>query len=197
MLRLNIKNRTIARPPSRTTLRESDKAAAIRDLGKANLRSRISRLRLSLGWRDSGMDSLAIGAGLILIFAFFLPIKFADAATLTYHDDSWGITPGYKIAVNNPSIRNDFDLLKLAQTAVLGQRNQGMDRYFDEPTASQINLIANKLYLPAIEPKLAIENGVAVEFEPGQNGQALDVYALRRLLDVASLIDLSVMVSAP
>ncbi len=136
----------------------------------------------------------------LLLLVLVVAPHFAHAKTLTFKDQTWDITPGLSSTVDKVSVRNnDLDLAQIAKTAILGvSAPTYSDRLLDEQTAVQLNEIIRTADQPARDAKLILDDKVAKEFEPGQNGQGVDVSTLRQLLQSnQESISLPIVESAP
>ncbi len=124
--------------------------------------------------------------------------KLVSAKSLEFEQQKWEVEPKFANMVSEVSIRNEFNLLNAAKLAVLGKSETESATLLDEQTAAQINDIAAAINRPAREPNLKLEGKVATEFEPGQNGQGLDVFELRNQLTSSNTtLVLPVLISHP
>ncbi len=136
-------------------------------------------------------------AGMVILVAIFLLPKISDAKTLQFEDKTWEINPNL-IDTKRVSIRNDFDFEKTAKKTILGEQSGTTISIFDELTANIINDISLNINRQAKDAHLVIEDKIAKEFEPGLNGQGLDVYLLRNMLrNNDNTIILPVVISTP
>ena len=127
-----------------------------------------------------------------------IPGSFVKAKTVSFNDKQWDIPTTFAQTTPAVFIRNDFDLLQLTQAAVMGSSLNGLERLFSPETITNIEDITEKINQPAKDASLIIENNKATQFDPGQNGQALDLYVLKKLLlQNINDIHLPVMVSRP
>jgi vancomycin resistance protein YoaR len=126
--------------------------------------------------------------------AFILPLS-ADGAELKFAEKIWEVKPETNVVTAYP-LRNDFGLENLIKqsysTSPFTLSAPGIDagtvKILDEASAA-----INQETKPA---KLVIEGMWAREFEPGQDGQALDVYKTYKLVAAGQPeIDLPVLVS--
>jgi vancomycin resistance protein YoaR len=133
----------------------------------------------------------------ILAFAVLALPAWARAAELKFEDKTWnaapqvGTTSGY-------AVRNDFDLASFAKQSYSGQAFVLTAPKLDEASAKVLEEAAAAINQPTKTAKLVLENDWAREFEPGQNGQALDVYATyKQLAEGKDVINLPVLVAKP
>jgi vancomycin resistance protein YoaR len=133
-----------------------------------------------------------------LLLAVLTIPQLASAKTLTYKDQTWEIIPSSGSLVTKVSVRNNLDLTNLSRQAILGTSATYSDQLLDSNSAVQINDIIQAINQPAHDAKLVLEGKIAKEFEPGQNGQGVDVYTLRQLLQSnQESIGLPVLESSP
>ncbi len=186
MLKLNLENRTIARSrvfPTRVNLGD-DEAILGQD-----------RHATAQGYSSVVKQSLAMGFAMLSLLA--LP-KLADAKTLTYQDKTWEVTPTTGNFVTKVSVRSDLNLSAISSSALLGTTDLQKDQLLDEETALMIREMASEINQKAQDAHLVLEGKVATEFIPDRNGQGLDVYELRGLLNNSDQnISLPVLVSRP
>lgn len=134
---------------------------------------------------------------LFSLAGFSLPF-FAQAKTVTFQSQQWEVPVNLAETANHEFIRNDFNLLDLARAEVRGTTLVNYDQLLSLPAVDQIKLIVQAVDQPALEARLSIKNNFATVFDPGQNGQAMDLYLLRQqLLSNQSPVDLPVVISSP
>lgn len=134
---------------------------------------------------------------LFFLAGFFLPF-YAQAKTVSFSTQQWEVPINLASSANHEFIRNDFNLLDLARSEVRGNALVNYDQLLDPQTVSQIGLIIQAVNQPAQEARLTIKNNFATDFEPGQNGQAVDTYLLRQqLLSDSATIDLPAVIASP
>ncbi|MEO8065512.1 MAG: VanW family protein [Candidatus Doudnabacteria bacterium] len=144
-----------------------------------------------------GQIAAACGLAMVIFFSFAIP-KPAHAKTLSFGDKKWELEPNFVQTVDEISVRNDFDLLELSRAAMFGSELKQTTRLFDEATISAVDQVELDVDQQTHDAVLKIDNHTATFFDPGQNGQALDLYALRDLLTSDSpLVDLPVLISLP
>lgn len=128
----------------------------------------------------------------------FLPASLAQAKTLTFQDKHWEVPVNPGPFVVQDFVRNDFDLLSLARSASSGRDGGQPFKLLDNATMSGIEQIKQEVDQKAHDAVLEIREKVAANFDPGQNGHVLDLYALRGLLvsDMTNF-ELPVVISQP
>ena len=135
---------------------------------------------------------------LLLAIVFFALPKFSAAKTLQFESQTWEVTPVMNQPAVNLFVRNDQDFKTLTSSALFGTASFQSESLLDESTAAKINEIAAAINRPAKDAKLVLDGKVAKEFNPGQNGQGLDVYVLRSALQSEETsITLPVIISFP
>ncbi len=144
-------------------------------------------------------NSLSLPALIVGLFAIAILIPHSAAAkTLEFQNETWEVNPNLNHAGVSIPVRNDFKYEALAKNVILGTNSFESTFLLDESTANVINEIAKKINQPARDAKLVIDGRFAKDFDPGQNGQGLDVQALLTLLAAnESKITLPVVVSTP
>ena len=131
-----------------------------------------------------------------ILFLLFLPAKFALAKTLKFQDKTWEIIPNFSNFTPAVVVKNDFDLSSLVNNAILGSPMLDSQKLLTEDVVTQLKVIANDLNQPAKDAQMIIENNKATQFDPGQNGQAVDLYATLKLLNSDEIaINLPVFIS--
>jgi vancomycin resistance protein YoaR len=145
----------------------------------------------------NGMWKSNLIKGFVMVGFLTLP-GLASAKTLNFAEQTWELTPAKGTPALNLSIRNDVDLETIAKNAIFGFNTFTADNILDEQTASKLNEIASTINQPARDAKLVLDGKIAKEFEPGQDGQGLDIYLLRQLLfSNSEQITIPVIVSSP
>jgi vancomycin resistance protein YoaR len=133
-----------------------------------------------------------LGVSAILILPFW-----AHGAELKFEDKTWAVAPQISTA-SGYVVRNDFDLAAFAKQTYSSKAYAITAPKLDEASAKILDEASAALNQPTKAAKLMIENDWATEFEPGQNGQALDIYKTYKLLtEGKTIIDLPVLVSRP
>ncbi len=144
---------------------------------------------------------LKLGAWILFVIwclIFGASAKSVYAKTLSFQKQQWDVAINQTTSVDHEFVRNDFDLLKLSQAAVAGSVLTQTDQLLDPETISSIEQINQKIDQPARDAMMISSGNKASNFDQGQNGQSLDVYALRELLLTdLSTVDLPVFVSLP
>jgi vancomycin resistance protein YoaR len=122
----------------------------------------------------------------------------ADAAELKFNEQTWEVNPQVGTTFQAYVVRNDFDLHEFAKRSFGSHPYLTAAPSIDSATAKVLEDAAAKLNQPAKESKLVIEDGWAKEFEPGQDGQALDMFrAYSMIASGQEFIKLPVLVSKP
>ncbi len=123
---------------------------------------------------------------LLLIVLALLPAGFSRAETLKLNDQTWevSIVPGADVPVY--SIRGDMNLEELVKNSILGTSVKTTATLLRPEAVAEIEKIAGEVSQSAESAQLIVENGRATSFNPGQNGQVLDLYALRRQLNFSA-----------
>lgn len=106
----------------------------------------------------------------------------SHGATLNYEDETWEVSGLVGKTVINHSVRNNSSVLDIARVAFQISPSQTTTSLLSVIDANSALQIASDLKQPVQEPALVIRNNRAVEFEPGQNGQAVDLYLLRQTI---------------
>lgn len=109
-----------------------------------------------------------------------LPIM-AHGAELRYDEQTWTVEPKTTNTLSY-SVRNDFSLREFAAQTFSGRGHKTTAAILDAKTSKTLDEIASKLNQKTLPAKLVIENAWAKEFEPGQNGQVLDIYKAYKAL---------------
>lgn len=135
----------------------------------------------------------------VSIFLFLLVWTHRTSAqTLTFGNQKWELSPTYSSYNAQDYVRSNFALADLARSSLLGTDNPDVVRIMDEDTTKQLLDIASSIDQKPENAQLIIDGRKATNFNPGQNGQALDLYELLTLLESgASNIELPVTVSTP
>ncbi|HYC80057.1 MAG TPA: VanW family protein [Candidatus Binatia bacterium] len=136
----------------------------------------------------------------LIAFGFALFVFFpntSEGAELKFADKTWqvqpqvGITSGYVV-------RNDFDLKEFLAKGYEEEKYLVNAASLDTNTVKVLDEAAAAINQQTKNPKLVIEDNWAKEFEPGQNGQALDIYKTLKLLSQSqSNMELPVLLSKP
>jgi len=119
---------------------------------------------------------------LMIALIFFAP-ALAQAKTLQFKNKTWQIEAELIRSDTEPFVRNDFTLLSLSKNTLIGLPQQQSAKIFSPDTITQIEDLYNSVSQKALDAKMIIENDKATEFEPGQNGQSLDLFQLRIMLE--------------
>ncbi|OGE80024.1 MAG: hypothetical protein A2660_02935 [Candidatus Doudnabacteria bacterium RIFCSPHIGHO2_01_FULL_45_18] len=144
------------------------------------------------------LKKIATAFGLAMVIYLFIVPNLASAKTLLFFDKTWEVLPFPSGTVNLLPIRNDLDLTMLAKQAILGREELAQTWLLDEISIKQLDDISSQVNQVGQDAKLVMDGNRAAEFNPGQNGQALDLYTLKILLrsDQAE-ISLPVLISEP
>ena len=118
----------------------------------------------------------------LFICGFLLMPVLAEGKTLSFEDQTWEIDSEAASYAPWVSVRNDFDLYQVAKAQVFNSKTTDTVPLFSRDAVATISAIALEVTQPTREPKMVIKDGRAVNFDPGHNGQAIDLYALRLLL---------------
>lgn len=138
---------------------------------------------------------------LIFIVIWFLGFGFSPnlvhAKTLSFQDKHWEVQINTGQLVEQNFVHNNFALPDVARNAIFGTQSQESAQLLDDATLKSIEQIALEVDQTAHDAALEIKDNVAVNFDPGQKGQSVDLYALRQsLISDMVLIDLPVVESA-
>lgn len=118
----------------------------------------------------------------LFVFGFLMMPLLAQGKTLSFEDKTWEVNSEASNYAAKISVRNDLDLYQVAKTEILNSETKFTSPLFTAPTAEAVLQIASDVSQITQEPKMEIKNNRAVSFDPGQAGQAVDLYALRLLL---------------
>ncbi|MBX4188350.1 MAG: VanW family protein [Candidatus Doudnabacteria bacterium] len=117
-----------------------------------------------------------IGATLFLLLPFM-----AEGAELDFSDKTWTVEPK-TTSEQSYIVRNDFDLAGFISQSFKDQPYLTSTPILDDETVKTLNGAATELNQQTKPSKLVIEGSLAKEFEPGQDGQVLDLYQTYKLL---------------
>jgi vancomycin resistance protein YoaR len=132
-----------------------------------------------------------------IVFLFTLYPQVSLGKTVQFKDKAWEI-PVNKLATDKPSVRAEGSVLDLAKQQMLGKTAVVSNYLFPSETLKVVENIIQDVNQEPKSAKLVIDNNRAKEFEPGQEGQALDVYAFYKLLTATGdKIDLPVLIAQP
>lgn len=132
--------------------------------------------------RGSGIWlKVSLAMGLLLVSYFFFP-NHIQAKTLTFQDKTWQINPVASSYIPRLTVRNDLDLYATARVNVLGEPDSLAAPLLNPETAQALVQISSEVDQTAHDAQLVITGNHATTFDPGQNGQSLDLYQLRDLL---------------
>jgi vancomycin resistance protein YoaR len=134
----------------------------------------------------------SIGLGAFILLA---APALAQGAELKFEDKTWTVTPQTSV-VTGFAVRNNFDLATIARQSYTSSPFAISATGLDAATTKVLDEAAVAINQPTKAARLVIEGEWAQEFEPGQDGQALDIYAASKLLiDGESTIELPVLIS--
>ncbi len=134
---------------------------------------------------------------MIVIGLFALPL-FGQAAELKFKDKVWTVEVQTAESVNAVHIRNDFSPSAVALSTLSGKPMTDKQILLAPQTAAGIQLAATEINQLPKSAKMVVENDWVTEFEPGQDGQALDVWKTKKLLlDETQTLDLPIYISYP
>jgi vancomycin resistance protein YoaR len=135
---------------------------------------------------------------LIVVFGLFAPVIFAQAKTISFETKSWEVPAKLEQSAEEFFVRNDFNLYQSTKLAVLGKTDSQEAGLLDAETMTMLQAIMSQINQSPKDASLVIKNNVATEFEPGQKGQSIDLFALRNLLaSDLNLMELPVVTSSP
>ena len=121
-----------------------------------------------------------------------------QAKALRFEDKTWDIEPVLSSLVPEIAVRNSANLTELVQVSMFGQNFSHNQALLNPSTVSEIEKIADELTQTPKNARLIIENGRATTFEPPQNGQTVDLYALiKQIQTPADSTELPVLISEP
>ncbi len=127
-----------------------------------------------------------------------LPAGFSHAQTIKFEDQTWNIPAATNSAAPIFSVRNDFNLETLVQNSRAGRHVTATAQLLSLEAVAELEKIADEMKQAPEDARLIIENGRATTFNPGQNGQVLNLYALRGLLvQTKTDIDLPLILTEP
>jgi vancomycin resistance protein YoaR len=127
-----------------------------------------------------------------------LPAK-SHAAEIKFRDKTWTVDAQTAELVDARPIRSEFDLKSSVISIMTGKTDTQKQQLLAPQTAGMITQIASEIDQPAESAKLVIENDWAKEFNPGQDGQAVDTHKLRNqlLAPTGDEINVPVLISYP
>src|SRR3989344_2888455 len=113
---------------------------------------------------------------LALTFLFLLFSPQAQAKTLQFGNETFEITASFAETTDDLGTRA-ADLTSLSKHVLL---NSALPRQnvFDPEAVARIEAVAQQINQLPRSAKLVIEEEKVVEFDPGQNGQSLDLHQL-------------------
>jgi vancomycin resistance protein YoaR len=133
---------------------------------------------------------------LVGIVCLFPSISFGK--TFSFGNSTWQFDTTTKEYVEQPIVLNKFNLVDLAKKTVIGTSLNSSSVLLDQTSVNFLEKIQDKINQPSKNSKLIIEQKIATEFEPGQNGQALDINLTASLAESnLEKITLPVLISEP
>jgi vancomycin resistance protein YoaR len=137
-----------------------------------------------------------VGAAALLAGPFFAASP-AQAVDMKFEDKTWSADARVGTTDQAYVIRNDFDLQSFVKKSFSSQPYKTSAATVDVETAKVLDQAASEINQTTKEAKLVIEDIWAKEFEPGQDGRALDVYKAYKMIAAqdGSQITLPVYVS--
>src|SRR3989344_2173226 len=133
-----------------------------------------------------------------IVLALLLLPTIVSGKTLLFGEKKWEIETNSINFLTQAYTRNDFSLVSLINSVVLDKNLEQPGKIFDPATINQIEDLTAQINQSTENAKLILQNGKAEEFNPGQNGQALDIYSLAQSLQSdALLVGLPVLISEP
>ena len=118
-------------------------------------------------------------------------------AELKFSDKTWEVNPIVN-TVSGYTVRNDFELSDYIKQSYSKKPFVVSAKSLDGATVKVLEDISKTINQPAKAAKLVVENDWATEFEPGQNGQAFDLYKTNKILAAGQdTINLPVLLSKP
>jgi vancomycin resistance protein YoaR len=140
----------------------------------------------------------SIGVLLVVGILYLVFGNEAQAKTVNFQNQTWEVPVTLSSSTEKVTIRNDFDLNKLAQQYLTGKKSLESVALLNAESIVVMDEIETAVNQAPEDAKLLIVENKATEFHPGQNGQGVDVLALANLLRTNSeTIDLPVIVSKP
>lgn len=133
----------------------------------------------------------------IFISLIFLLPKLASAATVTFGDKQWEVTP-IVTTTTQTAISRSFDLKNLVDHVLFGRSIQNSVVTLDTNTIDQIQTMEDQVNQPVQNAQMDIQDGWATTFVPDHDGQELDVLKLASLLsETSGNITLPVVTTVP
>ncbi len=120
---------------------------------------------------------------LILLLLVFLP-GVTKAKVFEYDGQTWEFRNPSGYQVENLSVRNKPSLNSLTKQVLLGQDPAPhFTKIYNSETLNALAKLPLEINQPPKDAKLILEGSRAVEFDPGQAGQVLDLYLMVTLLE--------------
>ncbi len=133
-----------------------------------------------------------IGPAGFAAFMLITPPR-ADAAEFVFQDKTWTATPIVS-TVQGYAVRNDFDVSSFVKQGFSKHPYEIETVGLDEATLKVLDEASTAINqdTKAAHMVLNAEGTFATEFEPGQNGQRLDIYKTARLVADANTSDTTI-----
>ncbi|HTL39620.1 MAG TPA: VanW family protein [Methylomirabilota bacterium] len=136
---------------------------------------------------------ISFASGIFLFIPFLVQAK-----TLVFGDQKWDLSPKPGAYLISPFIRNDFSLIDQVQSAILGTQVNNSAQSLDEASLQTLDTLSQTINQKPENAALTVKDNFATNFNPGQNGQILDLYQLIKKLQTGMVtINLPVLVSEP
>lgn len=142
------------------------------------------------------MLRLAIKTLILTFVLVFLPSFFCLAKTVKYEDQTWDVSTIQKTIAPTPIIRNNLSLEALSMDSLQKKPIQTMATLWNDETIAAVDTIIASENKKATNASLVIKDDRAVNFDPGQEGRAVDLNALNQKLTTTNLeVDLPIVTS--
>ncbi len=124
--------------------------------------------------------------------------KISAAAELKFADKIWPVEIQTAETINSVNIRNDFQPKNVAIWAMTGKLTVDKQTLLAPQTAAVLEQVATEVNQAPRSAKMVVEEDWAKEFDPGQQGQGLDLWQAKKLLlSKPATVDLPVYISSP
>lgn len=139
-----------------------------------------------------------LGLSAVFAAAVFAAPNMTRGAELKFNDKVWPVVVETAELTEVSPVRSEFDLTAAALNTLTGKPQSQKQRLLSPTTAAELQKIATEVNQPPRSAHMNIEDDWAKDFDPGQNGQALDIQKLRtEILKGSTNIDLPVLISYP
>ncbi len=132
----------------------------------------------------------------LIASAIFIPAA-CSAATLTFGRQAWEVELAVDDYAPAMATRNDVRLDTIARDTIMGQSNLPTSPLLSQAAIDEILKLPEQVNQSPMDAELAVTGNRATAFNPGRNGQALDLYQLRSLLLTDEQITLPVLIAEP